>query len=126
MTTRVQLALNATDAESANTSRASYANFIVEDPPLKLVLLENAKADGALDHLSVELGDTVAVEAATAAFNEHCHETIATTQRACCHAVQDKVYVTAPHGPDRYVGAPHGHRRQPDRPSRSRRRLLRD
>ena len=53
-TSRIQLALNVRDIEAATTfyadmfgvppakQRPGYANFVVADPPLKLVLFENA------------------------------------------------------------------------------------
>src|SRR6476646_9435054 len=63
---RLQLALNVDDIDAAvafystlfDTApakrRAGYANFAVVDPPLKLVLFENAGATGTLNHLGVE------------------------------------------------------------------------
>ena len=65
---RVQLALNVAnleesvdfytklfDTEPAKV-RPGYANFAVADPPLKLVLIEDAtKAAGSLNHLGVEV-----------------------------------------------------------------------
>lgn len=111
MTSRVQLALNVTDVESATTFysqlfgtppnkvRPGYANFAIEDPPLKLVLLENPNPSETLNHLGVELVDAAAVEAATEAFAARGLDTRVSSQEACCHAVQDKVYVTAPEVP---------------------------
>ncbi len=108
---RLQLALNVTDVESAtkfysqlfdtepNKVRPGYANFAIADPPLKLVLLENQDSDGALNHLGVELVDSAAVEAATASFTERGLTTKISNQEACCHAIQDKVYVQAPEVP---------------------------
>ena len=108
---RVQLALNVTDVESAtefysqlfdtkpNKVRPGYANFAITDPPLKLVLLENRDPDGALNHLGVELVDSAAVEAATASFAKRGLTTKVSTKEACCHAIQDKVYVQAPEVP---------------------------
>ncbi len=110
-TSRLQLALNVTDVESAtkfysqlfdtepNKVRPGYANFAIADPPLKLVLLENQDPDGALNHLGVELVDSAAVEAATVSFAERGLTTKVSTQEACCHAIQDKVYVQAPEVP---------------------------
>ncbi len=110
-TSRLQLALNVNDVESAtkfysqlfdtepSKVRPGYANFAIADPPLKLVLLENPDSDGALNHLGVELTDSAAVEAATSAFAERGLTTKVSTQEACCHAIQDKVYVQAPEVP---------------------------
>nr|MDQ6910351.1 glyoxalase/bleomycin resistance/dioxygenase family protein [Actinomycetota bacterium] len=67
---RVQLALNVEDLDSAVSFysklfdsapakvRPGYANFAVEQPPLKLVLIEHAGAGGTLNHLGVEVGST--------------------------------------------------------------------
>src|SRR3954449_2766845 len=64
---RVQLALNVPDIEEAvgfysrlfatepNKRKPGYANFVVADPPLKLILFENAGADSRLNHLGVEV-----------------------------------------------------------------------
>ena len=68
-TGRIQLALNVSNIEAATAfytqlfgvaphkQREGYANFVISDPPLKLVLLESANLaeDGALNHLGVEL-----------------------------------------------------------------------
>lgn len=107
---RVQLALNVSDLDEAVAFysklfatepaklRASYANFAIDEPPLKLVLFEGHSEPGTLNHLGVEVaspGEVVATQARLAA------EGLATaTEDAveCCYAVQDKVWVD---GPDR-------------------------
>ncbi len=111
MTSRVQLALNVTDVQAAtrfysqlfgtepNKVRDGYANFAIADPPLKLVLLENPNPDGALNHLGVELEDSAAVESIGAEFASRGLTTRVSTRETCCHAVQDKVYVSAPEVP---------------------------
>ena len=43
--------------------RDGYANFAVDSPPLKLVLIENPEAAGRLNHLGVEVADTGTVAA---------------------------------------------------------------
>ena len=65
-TTRVQLALNVDDLAAATAfytamfgvpphkQREGYANFAVEDPPLKLVLIEKPGDGDRLNHLGVE------------------------------------------------------------------------
>ncbi|OBK59419.1 glyoxalase [Mycobacterium gordonae] len=107
---RVQLALNVDDLDEAiafysklfNTSAAKvkpgYANFAIEEPPLKLVLLENPGQGGTLNHLGVEVetSDQVHAEIARlAAEGLLTEEEIGTT---CCFATQDKVWVTGPAG----------------------------
>ena len=63
---RIQLALNVNDLDRAvefyttlfdtppAKRRPGYANFAVENPPVKLVLFENPEATGTLNHLGVE------------------------------------------------------------------------
>ena len=79
-TSRIQLALNVADIEAATKfyadmfgvqpakQRPGYANFVVADPPLKLVLFENAGAVSPLNHLGVEVASTADVLAATRRF----------------------------------------------------------
>ncbi|HMD46423.1 MAG TPA: ArsI/CadI family heavy metal resistance metalloenzyme [Acidimicrobiales bacterium] len=108
---RVQLALNVAnldeaidfysklfDAEPAKV-RPGYANFAVADPPLKLVLIEDAaRAPGSLNHLGVEVETTDEVEAARDRLAGTGLSTTAEAEVACCYAVQDKVWVDGPGG----------------------------
>ena len=67
---RVQLALNVANLDEAvafytalfQTNAAKikpgYANFSIDDPPLKLVLIENAQSQSSLNHLDVEVAST--------------------------------------------------------------------
>lgn len=110
-TTRVQLALNVENLQAAtdfysklfgvapHKERPGYANFAIEDPPLKLVLFENAEATETLNHLGIEAASVDAVAAADARFLAAGLETRSITDDLCCHAVQDKVFVTAPDVP---------------------------
>jgi catechol 2,3-dioxygenase-like lactoylglutathione lyase family enzyme len=107
----VQLALNVADLDVAidfysrlfgaqpSKVRLGYANFGLDDPPLKLVLIEDQRsAPGSLNHLGVEVGtsDEVSVTSARlAGAGLTTTEQFATT---CCHAVQDKVWVGGPGG----------------------------
>ncbi len=107
---RIQLALNVDDIEAATRfyttlfgtppakERPGYANFAVADPPLKLVLIENPGHGGSLNHLGVEVSsaDEVVAETRRLAGEGLCTEVQDSVD--CCHAVQDKVWVT---GPDR-------------------------
>ncbi|BBY15790.1 ArsI/CadI family heavy metal resistance metalloenzyme [Mycolicibacterium litorale] len=107
---RVQLALNVDDVDQAiafystlfNTQPAKvkqgYANFVITEPPLKLVLLENPGEGGTLNHLGVEVDSSAAVHAEIARLRDEgvfTDEEIGTT---CCFATQDKVWVTGPGG----------------------------
>ena len=107
-TTRVQLALNVDDLEAATAfytklfgvgphkQRPGYANFAVADPPLKLVLFENADASETLNHLGIEAMRVEDVAAADERFRAAGLDTRSITGDLCCHAAQDKVFVTAP------------------------------
>jgi catechol 2,3-dioxygenase-like lactoylglutathione lyase family enzyme len=110
-TTRVQLALNVADVEEATAfytrlfgvaphkQRDGYANFVVADPPLKLVLIENPGAAERLNHLGVEAPTPEHVATALERFRSAGLDTTVAEQDVCCHAVQDKVFVAAPDVP---------------------------
>jgi catechol 2,3-dioxygenase-like lactoylglutathione lyase family enzyme len=107
---RIQLALNVEDLAQAITfysklfhteptkRKPGYANFVIADPPVKLVLLENPGQGGTLNHLGVEVDSSEIVHAEIARLTEaemFTEEEIGTT---CCFATQDKVWVTGPGG----------------------------
>lgn len=104
---RIQLALNVSDIDTAvdfysklfNATpakrRDGYANFAIEEPPLKLVLIENASAAGSLNHLGVEVFSTDEVAATQQRLSGEGLETAA-ENGACCYAVQEKVWVQDP------------------------------
>ena len=81
---RLQLALNVSNLDEAvefytkffrtqpSKLRPGYANFAIDEPPLKLVLFENPEAPGFVTDLE--------------------------DQTTCCYAVQDKVWVDGPDG----------------------------
>jgi len=108
--TRIQLALNVADLDAAVAFysklfdatpakvRPGYANFAIERPPLKLVLVEGHGAPGTLNHLGVEVPDTSDVAAAQARLSDQGLATATEDEVACCYAVQDKVWVDAPDG----------------------------
>ena len=107
---RVQLALNVSDLEEAITFysalfdaqpakvRPGYANFAIEEPPLKLVLIEGVGEPGSINHLGVEVATTDEVAAATAAFTGKGMACAVEDATTCCYAVQDKVWVDGPDG----------------------------
>jgi len=107
---RVQLALNVADLSAAvdfysklfatapAKLRPGYANFAVDQPPLKLVLVEGHGAAGTLNHLGVEVEDTDAVRATETRLTGEGLPTATEDEVTCCYAVQDKVWVDAPDG----------------------------
>lgn len=107
---RVQLALNVDDLREAVTFytklfgtepaklKPGYANFAIAEPPLKLVLIENAGKGGSINHLGVEVDSSEKVHSEIARLTDEglfTDEEIGTT---CCFATQDKVWVTGPAG----------------------------
>jgi catechol 2,3-dioxygenase-like lactoylglutathione lyase family enzyme len=106
---RVQLALNVPDIDAAvdfytklfatepNKRKPGYANFAIADPPLKLVLFENAAAPGRLNHLGVEVASSDDVAAHQARLADEDVPTVAESG-TCCFAHQDKVWVDGPDG----------------------------
>ncbi|MDG3009863.1 glyoxalase/bleomycin resistance/dioxygenase family protein [Rhodococcus sp. D2-41] len=107
---RAQLALNVDDLQESvafysklfGTEPAKlkpgYANFAIENPPLKLVLLENPGKGGTINHLGVEVESSEQVHGEIARLTGEglfTDEEIGTT---CCFATQDKVWVTGPAG----------------------------
>ncbi len=113
---RVQLALNVADLEGAiafysamfgvepRKRRPGYANFVVDVPPLKLVLIEVPADDrgeglvGALNHLGVEVFDVADVVSARTRLSDAGLATFDENDTTCCYALQDKVWVHDPHG----------------------------
>jgi hypothetical protein len=81
--------------------RSGYANFAVDDPPLKLVLIEDsgsrgAGVVGALNHLGVEVTTADEVSQATTRLRAQGLETEEQLATNCCFALQDKVWVGDP------------------------------
>ncbi len=107
---RVQLALNVDDLSASiafYTSllgvapakvREGYANFAVDSPPLKLVLLENPGQGGTLNHLGVEVPSSDAVHGEIARLTDEGLFTEEELGATCCFATQDKVWVSGPGG----------------------------
>jgi catechol 2,3-dioxygenase-like lactoylglutathione lyase family enzyme len=107
---RVQLALNVSNLDEAvdfysklfatepAKRRDGYANFAVDEPPVKLVLIENPDAAGSLNHLGVEVFSTDDVTAAQARLADDGLATATEENVTCCYAVQDKVWVDDPDG----------------------------
>lgn len=104
---RLQLALTVRDLERAigfysrlfgaepAKRKPGYANFALEDPPLKLVLIEGEGE--RLNHLGVEVGSRAEVAAANERLSEQGLLPVA-ERGVCCYAEQDKVWVSDPDG----------------------------
>jgi len=107
---RLQLALNVADIDAAvdfyatlfDTApakrRPGYANFAVENPPLKLVLFESAEETGTLNHLGVERFSMDEVQAEADRLEAAGLTLDVEGDVVCCYARQDKHWVTGPDG----------------------------
>jgi len=110
---RIQLALNVANLESSIAFyskllsiepakiRPGYANFVVADPPLKLVLIEQVGdrghgVQGALNHLGVEVETPDEVAVSAARLSGEGIDTDVQDSTTCCYALQDKVWVDDP------------------------------
>jgi catechol 2,3-dioxygenase-like lactoylglutathione lyase family enzyme len=106
---RVQLALNVDDITEAiefysklfgvrpHKVRDDYANFVVVDPPLKLVLIANGGEPGTMNHVGIEVSSTDEVVGAAERAAAAGLSTTLQEATSCCYALQDKVWV---HGPN--------------------------
>ena len=107
---RVQVALNVENIEEAidfyskafgvkvNKRKPGYANFAIDEPPLKLVLFENPTAGERLNHLGVEVFDDADVHAATDRLKEANLVDSVEDEQTCCYATQNKVWALDPQG----------------------------
>lgn len=117
---RLQLALNVTDLDAAVAfysrlfgaaparQRPGYANFAIDEPPLKLVLFEAADAasdtagccgaGGTINHLGVEAETAEQVEDAEQRIGASGLETTGVDDTMCCYAAKTETWVTDPDG----------------------------
>lgn len=107
---RVQLALNVENLEEAiayysklfgvevNKRKPGYANFAIDQPPLKLVLFEAPGATERLNHLGVETFEQKDVDDAIARFGDAGIKESEESGATCCFATQNKVWSVDPQG----------------------------
>ena len=108
---RLQLALNVADLDTAvdfytkmfatepAKRKPGYANFAIEQPPLKLVLFENPKAaSGSINHLGVEVETAQQVVAAEDRLTESGLATSGVDETICCFAEKTETWLDAPDG----------------------------
>ena len=106
---RVQLALNVTNIDEAvafysklfntevNKRKPGYANFAIDEPPLKLVLIEGA-GGGTLNHLGVEVETAEEVVAAEGRLSADGVVTTGVDDTTCCYALKTETWVSDPDG----------------------------
>jgi catechol 2,3-dioxygenase-like lactoylglutathione lyase family enzyme len=107
---RLQLAINVTNLDEAvdfyskmfgvevNKRKPGYANFAIDEPPLKLVLFELPDATERLNHLGVEVFEDEDVAAATDRLRASGMDTLVEDETTCCYAKANKVWATEPDG----------------------------
>ena len=117
---RLQLALNVSDLEAAvdfysrmfatepARRRPGYANFAIDEPPLKLVLFEAADdasdpagccgAGGTINHLGVETENADQVVDAERRLTGAGLEPTMVGDTMCCYATKTETWVTDPDG----------------------------
>ncbi len=107
---RLQLALNVRDLDEAvgfysklfgtspNKTKPGYANFAIEEPPLKLVLFESPDADERLNHLGVEVFEDEQVDEATERLRSAGLADLVEDETTCCYAKANKVWAQEPQG----------------------------
>jgi len=108
---RVQLSLNVSDLGAAvafysrllRTApaklRPGYANFALDNPPLKLVLNSPGNGPGGtINHLGVEVSSTGEVNQAAVRLDAVGLDTEPEPGAVCCYARQDKVWAYDPDG----------------------------
>ena len=107
---RLQLALNVANIDVAvdyysrilgvdvHKREPGYANFVVENPALKLVLFEAPDASDRLNHLGFEVFEAADVQATAERLEAASVEHVAESGEVCCYARQNKVISYDPQG----------------------------
>lgn len=102
---RLQLALNVDDLQKAidfysklfgsapAKVKPGYANWAIEDPPLKLVIFEGAGEHGTINHLGVETDSADEVVAADRRLREAGLDTTGIDETQCCFAEKTETWV---------------------------------
>jgi catechol 2,3-dioxygenase-like lactoylglutathione lyase family enzyme len=107
---RLQLALNVADLDQAidfyskmfDTEpakiRDGYANFAIDEPPLKLVLFAGQGEPGSINHLGVETLTAQEVAAAEGRLSVSGLATTGIDNTQCCYAEKTETWVDGPDG----------------------------
>ncbi len=107
---RLQLALNVRNIDEAvsyytklfdtkpHKRRKGYANFVIDNPPLKLVLIEDPNANDRINHLGVEVDQNDDLGEVIKRLERDDIANKIEDQTTCCFATQDKVWSTEPQG----------------------------
>jgi hypothetical protein len=76
--------------------RPGYANFAIEEPPLKLVLFENPETGGSINHLGVEVENATMVAEADLRMTEEGLATTGIDETMCCYADKTETWIQGP------------------------------
>jgi catechol 2,3-dioxygenase-like lactoylglutathione lyase family enzyme len=107
---RLQLALNVADIDQAvdyytrmlgvavHKREPGYANFVVENPGLKLVLFEAPQVTDRLNHVGFEVFADDDVQVAADRLEAASVEHVLESDEVCCYAKQNKVISYDPQG----------------------------
>lgn len=102
---RLQLALNVDDLDQAIDFytklfgvaplkiKPGYANWAIEDPPLKLVIFEKGGEHGTINHLGVETDSAEEVVAADKRMRSAGLATTGIDETQCCYAEKTETWV---------------------------------
>jgi catechol 2,3-dioxygenase-like lactoylglutathione lyase family enzyme len=105
---RLQLALNVADLDEAidfysrmfdaepAKVRDGYANFAIDQPPLKLVLFAGNGAPGSINHLGVETETATEVVEAEQRLSASGLETTGVDDTVCCYAEKTETWIDGP------------------------------
>ncbi len=118
---RVQLGLNVDDLDTAigfytalfGTEPAKvepgYANFAIENPPLKLVLFEGAGDNGTINHMGIEHTTPAEVHTELDRVREAGLQTHSEGEAHCCYAHKDEGWIDGADGHRWEIYAVTGH-----------------
>lgn len=101
---RFQLSVNVADVDAAvdfytrffgvapAKHRAGYANFVVADPPMKLIVVEDEGEPGTINHVGIEFETGEQVAAETRRVSATGLEVDVDDPHTCCYATQEKAW----------------------------------
>ena len=104
------MSLNVSDAEEAVVfytklfgvgpakQRPGYANFVVANPPMKLIVIEGEGEPGTINHVGIEVANTEEVSAEAMRLEGEGLAIKVDGTHTCCYATQDKVWTMDPSG----------------------------
>jgi len=101
---RFQLSVNVADVDTAvdfytallgvtpAKHRPGYANFVVADPPMKLIVIEDEGDPGTINHLGIEFETSEEVAAETHRIATAGLDVELDDPHTCCYATQEKAW----------------------------------